>query len=380
MKDLQENENLRKRLDPMFKGFTKSSLPGANPYEKPQPPLEEYLRQVEESEEPVLEYNLDGYGLKSLKDIKFRPEVEQISLFDNELEDPAEIQALAALPNLKGLWLNDSPIVEYCPNFNVIGESFPKLEILNSQFTSKAGEWAIMLYAKDTGATCLEEIETLDIRGKNLLFIEDWSFLKRMTNLKRLDVAENVDMFLTKKMMEEEARYEASKLGKEMIDYMPNRHTREELLDHLPNLEYLTCDNILEAQICLDRPKSEGKMLPKIKTINRVPITNTNAVDRVKQKQIKDLYDSAWKFCQTYRLTKGDKMDSDPIFYINEEVGSAINHRDAPNVELRPFLHEKHFMNPQNSNMMSYSLLWLKEDIPAQEYLYRDFLLGVDES
>ena len=47
--------------------------------------------------------------------------------------------------------------------------------------------------------------------------------------------------------MEEEAAYEASKLGKAMIDFMPNRHTREELLESLPSLEYLTCDNILEA-------------------------------------------------------------------------------------------------------------------------------------
>lgn len=162
----------------------------------------------------MLEYNLDDYGLKSIADIKFRPEVEQISLFNNELENPAEIMALTSLPNLKGLWLNGSPIVEQCPNFGVIGEQFPKLEILNSQFTSKAGEWAIMLFAKETGATCLEEIETLSIRGKNLLFIEDWSFLKRMTNLKRLDISENIDMFLTKQQMEEEARYEASKLGK----------------------------------------------------------------------------------------------------------------------------------------------------------------------
>lgn len=125
-----------------------------------------------------------------------------------------------------------------------------------------------------------------------------------------------------------------------MIDYMPNRHTREELLDALPNLEYLTCDNILEAQICLDRPKSAGKMLPKIKTVNRVPITNVDAVDRFKQKKVKDLYDQVWRFCQTYRLTKGNKMDEDPVFYVNDEIGSAVNHRDTPNVELRPFLHE----------------------------------------
>lgn len=37
-------------------------------------------------------------------------------------------------------------------------------------------------------------------------------------------------------------------------------------------------------------------------------------------------------------------------------------------------------MNPQNSNLISYSVMWLKEDLPAKSFLYRDFLLGVDES
>lgn len=32
----------------MFKDFEKRSLPGDNPYEKPQPPLAEYLKQLDE--------------------------------------------------------------------------------------------------------------------------------------------------------------------------------------------------------------------------------------------------------------------------------------------------------------------------------------------
>ena len=70
-----------------------------------------------------------------------------------------------------------------------------------------------MLFAKEDGATCLEDVERLDISGKNLLFVKDWGFLERMKNLRRLDISENVEMFMTNEMMKEEAQYESSKLG-----------------------------------------------------------------------------------------------------------------------------------------------------------------------
>jgi tubulin--tyrosine ligase-like protein 12 len=53
------------------------------------------------------------------------------------------------LPNLRALWLNGNPVVDSCVNFDSIGEFMPKLEILNSKFTSKAGEWALLYYARD---------------------------------------------------------------------------------------------------------------------------------------------------------------------------------------------------------------------------------------
>ena len=60
------------------------------------------------------------------------------------------------LPNLKACWLNENPVASNCSNFNVIGNHFDKLEIFNSQLTSKAGEWAMLFYARDSGAKSLE--------------------------------------------------------------------------------------------------------------------------------------------------------------------------------------------------------------------------------
>ena len=82
-----------------------------------------------------------------------------------------------------------------------------------------------------------------------------------------------------------------------MIDFQPNLHRREELLDLLPSLEHLTCDNILEAQICLARQKSDGELLPNLKTINGVSVNKCDAVERAKAKQVQGLYRTTWKFC-----------------------------------------------------------------------------------
>jgi Leucine-rich repeat (LRR) protein len=104
------------------------------------------------------------------------------------------------LPNLKGLWLNDNPVVSTCNNFTVIGDHFDKLEIINSDLTAKAGEWAMLFYAKDTGAKTLEEITKLDLSGKNLLLCNDLSFVGQMKNLKELDISGNLDMYMPMEM------------------------------------------------------------------------------------------------------------------------------------------------------------------------------------
>jgi hypothetical protein len=56
------------------------------------------------------------------------------------------------LPRLKALWLNSNPVVEACSNFMTISELMPELEIMNSKFTNRAGEWALLFYAREQGA------------------------------------------------------------------------------------------------------------------------------------------------------------------------------------------------------------------------------------
>lgn len=55
----------------------------------------------------------------------------------------------------------------------------------------------------------MEEIESLDLSGKNLLLVENLDFLKKMTNLKRLDISDNVDMYKPNEMLAKEAEERA---------------------------------------------------------------------------------------------------------------------------------------------------------------------------
>jgi len=87
-KTLKDSEQLLERVEKIVETTGKADLPGENPYEKQRPTFDEYIKAQEESKEPVLSYDLDEYNIVSLKQIKFREEVEEISLWGNQILDP----------------------------------------------------------------------------------------------------------------------------------------------------------------------------------------------------------------------------------------------------------------------------------------------------
>jgi hypothetical protein len=152
-------------------------------------------------------YELDNYGISKLEGIGFKEQTEEISLFNNEIGNPGEISTfLAELPNLRGLWLNGNPVVHNCVNFNQIGEIMPVLEILNSKFTTKAGEWALLYYARDQKVSSLSEIRSLDLSGKGVLHMANISYFEQMSSLKSLNIEDHPEFFLTKEQQEEEEK------------------------------------------------------------------------------------------------------------------------------------------------------------------------------
>jgi tubulin--tyrosine ligase-like protein 12 len=130
-------------------------------------------------------------------------------LFGNQIENPGEISGLVEqLPYLKALWVNGNPVVENCVNFTYIGEYFEQLEIINSRFTSKAGDWALLFYARDqTDVKKVEDIRSLDLTAKGLLYMKDISIFERCTCLTTLDISGHPEFLMTEEeILEEEAK------------------------------------------------------------------------------------------------------------------------------------------------------------------------------
>jgi hypothetical protein len=109
------------------------------------------------------------------------------------------------LPYLKALWVQGNPVVENCVNFTHIGEYFPQLEVINSKFTSRAGDWAMLFYARDQkDAKTVEDIRTLDLTGKGLLYMKDISIFERMTACHTLDISGHPEFLKTDQEIEQE--------------------------------------------------------------------------------------------------------------------------------------------------------------------------------
>ena len=101
--------------------------------------------------------------------------------------------------------MNGNPVVENCVNFNHIGEYFSNLEIINSKFTSRAADWALLFYARDqTDVKTVEDIRSLDLTAKGLLYMKDISIFERCTSLTTLDISGHPEFLMTEAEMEEE--------------------------------------------------------------------------------------------------------------------------------------------------------------------------------
>lgn len=148
---------------------------------------------------------------------------------------------------------------------------------------------------------------------------------------------------------------------------MENKHNRDDLLRLLPNVEHLECDIILEAYILEMRPKSkDGWMLPKLKTINKIPMEVTELGERTKHKKTLEIYEKIWRYCGNYRLVKPGVMDEEPIFYINDEVGSSITHSDDPNCCLSPFIYMPNCEGDDYSQAKTFSIFWVCKDVKKE--------------
>ena len=207
-------------------------------------------------------------------------------MIGNEIINPNEIaKIIVPLPNIKAMWFNANPVVNACSNFSSISELMPTLEIVNSKFTNMAGEWAILFYARDSGAKTLEEIESLNLAGRGLTYVKDLALFDKFTNLKRLDVSDHPEFFMCvekKEALEFQALIGIDKEQKKGVTFVGQNHNIVDILPKLKAIEELTCDEDLEEYICENR-KTLG-LLPNLTLVNGVSMELTDMEMRKKYK------------------------------------------------------------------------------------------------
>lgn len=237
---------------------------------------------------------MDDLGIVDLSVFEFPETTEEISLFNNEIENPKYIiNCLVPLPRLKALWLNENPVVSACSNFHSISELMPNLEIINSVLTSKAGAWAMLYYARDQGAKTLDQIESLSLAGKGLHYLESVDFFKEMTNLKRLDISDHPEFFMTEEAKEANEFKELmgiSKEEKDKVKFSEHKTTVQEILAVLNSVEDLTCDEDLEGYILGNR--ADLGFLPNLRLLNDISIENKDMGDRKRIHAAAELFNS----------------------------------------------------------------------------------------
>ncbi|XP_077281005.1 tubulin tyrosine ligase-like 12 isoform X1 [Temnothorax americanus] len=86
------------------------------------------------------------------------------------------------------------------------------------------------------------------------------------------------------------------------------------------------------------------------------------------QEKIKNVTDEMWRYNQSYSVNYREIEDRMPVWYIMDEVGSAINHSDEPNFRAVPFLH--------TTEGVIYTLLFPIRDVAAGDEVTRDFVEG----
>ncbi|KAI9906189.1 hypothetical protein PsorP6_002758 [Peronosclerospora sorghi] len=83
------------------------------------------------------------------------------------------------------------------------------------------------------------------------------------------------------------------------------------------------------------------------------------------EQRVTAVADRVWRYANTYRLGDVKAEDSVPIWYVMDEVGSAIEHSNTPNVRMAPFYY--------GPSQCAFSLIWTVGSIEGGDFLSRDY-------
>lgn len=77
-------------------------------------------------------------------------------------------------------------------------------------------------------------------------------------------------------------------------------------------------------------------------------------LSRPEDEDIQYILQNIWKLANSYRLANDEKLDETSVWYIMDEFGSAIEHKDAPNTQVHPFLYAPN--NKLDAQTISYNV------------------------
>lgn len=159
--------------------------------------------------------DLELTEITSLNLPKLFPELETLSLWDNQVSNSDELIAvLKELPNLRALWIQSNPINSEEGIKEKILAACPKLEIFNSKFTENYTEWSILYIS---GFPAPEKLAILDLSDREVPFFKKEVFAQFKNVVK--------------------------------ADFSGNSISLKNILDYLPNLKSIICDDEFVAEI-----------------------------------------------------------------------------------------------------------------------------------
>ncbi|KAH9804625.1 tubulin--tyrosine ligase-like protein 12 [Citrus sinensis] len=260
------------------------------------------------------------------------PDLQALSLCGNKLETVEIIvQEVTKLKNLRALWLNNNPVLKKCDHCmeDAILQGCPKLEIYNSNFTINFGEWALgfcgEVYDKDNPSSLclrdrpLQSVTSLDLSNRCIHNLVNKAFSPaEMPSLSHLNIRGNpLEQNSVRELLEVLKGFPClQSLGVDIPG--PLGESAIEILESLPTLCTLngvTASKILE----------EGKHVIDSMLQPRLPEWSADQplADRV--------LSAMWLYLMTYRLANEEKIDETSVWYVMDELGSAVRHSDEPN-------------------------------------------------
>ncbi|KAF8718184.1 hypothetical protein HU200_025675 [Digitaria exilis] len=300
------------------------------------------------------------------------PNMVALNLWGNKLQDAEKVmQEIRKCPKLKALWLNENPALGKGIDKAVL-DGLSDLEIYNSHFTSKAGEWALSFCADIVGADnpcssveskMLESIVTIDLSDRCIHKLPEAFSPDKFPSLSKLNIRGNpLDQISGEDLLKLISGF--TQLQELEVDIPgPLGNSAMSILESLPNVSLLNGVNSLSII-------ESGKHIVDSALQPRLPewSPQESLAERV--------IGAMWLYLMTYRLADEEKIDETPVWYVMDELGSAMRHSDIANFRIAPFL----FM-PEGklATAISYTILWPTHDVHTGEECTRDFLFGIGE-